>query len=272
MPNRNRATRLEQFLKQNPICCLCGGTRPATSREHAPPRVMFVDKQRPKGIEVPACDRCNLGTANADQLAAFFCFSQALSLLEGKAKKREFRSFKKVLTAVANNNQSTQKFFTDFGTMFANVNGVFRPMRKVGINKKAVGDELNPWAVKQVLALWYNKTKIIVPENSVIFVRWFSLIEQKTNSRAETLRKSFPSFSTLSQGKLNADRQFSVRFKCETEFGTGQFHFSYHRSASFFALMFLKPEAADIARNGMLQTNFRQYSISSEQGIYEIQR
>ena len=58
-------------------CVLCGGNRSAESVEHAPPKVMFLDQTRPKGFEFPACKRCNKGSAEYDQLAAYVAYSQA---------------------------------------------------------------------------------------------------------------------------------------------------------------------------------------------------
>ncbi len=231
---------------------------------------MFVNKFRPSGIEVPACDRCNHGSANADQLAAFFCFSQAISLLQGKENEAEFLSFKKVLNGVANNNQHTQKFFADAGIIWTKLNGVHRPMHRVEINKTAVGDELNPWAVKQVLALWYDQTGEIVPEDAVVFVQWISLIERKANPKIERLLRTLPNKKTLRQGKKSVADQFQTNFKIEPELGIGQFQFSYHRGASFFALMFHSAKAAAQVKPDLLEANFRAYSTSLENGIFEI--
>jgi hypothetical protein len=58
-------------------CVLCGGHRPAETWEHAPPIVIFRAKLRPKGLEAPACQRCNNGTSEFDQAVTFLALSQA---------------------------------------------------------------------------------------------------------------------------------------------------------------------------------------------------
>ena len=60
-----------QFLLANPWCIFCGGAKPATTREHCPPRALFVDKAWPEGFEFPACDACNGGTSDEDLLVSF---------------------------------------------------------------------------------------------------------------------------------------------------------------------------------------------------------
>ncbi len=52
-----------------------------TSREQAPPIVMFVNKDRPKGLEVPACDRSNHGSSQSDQVAAFLAHIGPVTVL-----------------------------------------------------------------------------------------------------------------------------------------------------------------------------------------------
>ena len=52
-------------------CCIfCGGTEPATTKEHCPPRALFQFKAWPEGFEFPACDSCNGGTSDDDALVA----------------------------------------------------------------------------------------------------------------------------------------------------------------------------------------------------------
>jgi hypothetical protein len=61
------ATRHRQaFLKANPFCIFCGGSTPATTIEHCPPRALFQFRQWPVGFEFPACDACNGGTSDDD--------------------------------------------------------------------------------------------------------------------------------------------------------------------------------------------------------------
>jgi hypothetical protein len=51
------ARRRAQFRKAQKQCVFCG-CRPATTRDHVPPKALFV-RPRPKLITVPACEVCN---------------------------------------------------------------------------------------------------------------------------------------------------------------------------------------------------------------------
>lgn len=63
--------RRETFLAENRFCIFCGGSAPATTQEHCPPRALFRDRAWPKGYVFPACEACNGGTSDDDLLVAF---------------------------------------------------------------------------------------------------------------------------------------------------------------------------------------------------------
>jgi hypothetical protein len=60
----------QKFIAEFPECCFCGGLRPATTREHMPPKSLFDDSHRPDKLIMPACDECNQGTSTADLAVA----------------------------------------------------------------------------------------------------------------------------------------------------------------------------------------------------------
>jgi hypothetical protein len=47
-------------------CIYCAGENVATTIEHMPPISLFEGRQRPKGLEFPACQPCNNGTGHSD--------------------------------------------------------------------------------------------------------------------------------------------------------------------------------------------------------------
>ena len=63
--SRKRSTT-QKFIERFPICCFCGGLRPATTREHMPPKSLFDNSHRPDKLVMPACDECNRDTSTAD--------------------------------------------------------------------------------------------------------------------------------------------------------------------------------------------------------------
>ncbi|MEP6018146.1 MAG: hypothetical protein ABJ251_06645 [Paracoccaceae bacterium] len=90
-----KARRLARFKQSHPNCCLCGGEVPMETIEHTPPKAMFFGSLRPKGLEVPACRRCNNGSSQQDQFAALLACTQSPALISGGDNKHdEFNHFK----------------------------------------------------------------------------------------------------------------------------------------------------------------------------------
>jgi len=67
---RARRRAHAQLLSSSPWCIYCGGSQPADTIEHMPPVMMFIRKQRPKGLEFPSCRKCNNGTSKSDLVAS----------------------------------------------------------------------------------------------------------------------------------------------------------------------------------------------------------
>lgn len=99
MPKQAMTT--PEFLNQHPFCCFCGGVVPATTRDHVPPKISFIDKAWPDGFEFPACEPCNASTRLLDQE---FAMLGSFGGLEKDLPHGRVAHFAKVFQAVANNN------------------------------------------------------------------------------------------------------------------------------------------------------------------------
>lgn len=66
------AGRTKKLLDQCPNCVFCGGVKPATSRDHQPPKIFFTEKNFPAGYEFAACELCNNGFSQVEHVAAYF--------------------------------------------------------------------------------------------------------------------------------------------------------------------------------------------------------
>jgi hypothetical protein len=67
---KNKKRAHARVLREQPNCIYCGGTTLADTIEHMPPIQMFRLRQRPKGMEFPACRPCNNGTSHSDLVAS----------------------------------------------------------------------------------------------------------------------------------------------------------------------------------------------------------
>jgi hypothetical protein len=67
-----KLSKKAQLLRAHPLCCFCGGTRPAITLDHVPPKACFPRGLCPEGFEFPACKRCNNGNSKDDTIFGFY--------------------------------------------------------------------------------------------------------------------------------------------------------------------------------------------------------
>lgn len=76
----------QAILKSEARCIYC--EEPASTIEHMPPRMLFLKRRRPSGLEFAACESCNHGTKGADAVAALFSrISHPTMTASGKVTK-----------------------------------------------------------------------------------------------------------------------------------------------------------------------------------------
>jgi hypothetical protein len=62
----------QNLLAESPLCIFCGGSQPATTQEHCPPRHFFENRRFPQGFVFASCKTCNRGTSDFDQIFSVF--------------------------------------------------------------------------------------------------------------------------------------------------------------------------------------------------------
>jgi len=72
--SRLELNRKQRMLRDNPICCLCGGVW-STSEDLIPPRSCFPAGYHPGGVEFPACDDGNQSTRPYDDMFGFYALA-----------------------------------------------------------------------------------------------------------------------------------------------------------------------------------------------------
>lgn len=86
---KQKITTTARFLEQHPICCFCGGTSRASTREHYPPRRLFADKDRPDDFVFPACKPCNEMSRQSDLVVSFLSLSTYREKFDGDLESKE---------------------------------------------------------------------------------------------------------------------------------------------------------------------------------------
>jgi hypothetical protein len=87
-----------EFLRAHPLCCFCGGRRPAFERDHAPARIVFRGKHGPDDFEFPACAECNRGVALSEQVTAFYIRS-----IDKSYEQLDEAEYDKLIRGIVNN-------------------------------------------------------------------------------------------------------------------------------------------------------------------------
>jgi hypothetical protein len=93
---RARQRAHAQLLSSSPLCIYCGGN--ADTVEHVPLVMMFIQKQRPKGLQFPSCRECNNGTSKSDLAASLVGRLSVEPSAEDEAEE-----FEKLLRSARNN-------------------------------------------------------------------------------------------------------------------------------------------------------------------------
>lgn len=216
----NAKRRLEIMKAKYPRCCLCAGGNPTETIEHAPPKVMFWHKHRPKGFEVPACKRCNNDSSNADQLAAFIALTQ--SPRGDNLTDKESKYFDKIMRGVDNNIGNIKDILK--------LSGEDEAYGKVHYdNERLFKEHLGPWAAKQTLAHWFNISggRILSP-NGLVAVRWQTNYELAFNHEFSHIIMSLESLYELKAGKWSVLDQFVLKYSLNTEEGIFAVFATYH--------------------------------------------
>ena len=234
-------------------CVLCGGLREAESAEHAPPTVLFHDKARPRGLEVPSCVRCNSETSHLDQLVTMVAMSSDPETIFNPRPISDYQ--RKIIAGTANNTRLVTK--SDSKTLFRR-NQEVRILDSDGIpSHMASAVELDPkvsegiamWAVKQTLALWYINTNTIVSHRATIDVDILTNATKRNDIFDSVIAKMGPEKS-LGSGKEAKHDEFSYRIHTDIENGLGVIFAQYHGGMAFISTINDR-STAKLSRRGL---------------------
>ena len=215
---RKKMSGNQKFLEAHPWCCLCGGSVPATTIEHAPPKVFFINKVVPAATHrMPACERCNNGSGAADQVAALVALIQATVHREVPDAYMD-----KLIRGVRNNARSAFDAIANGASSDVplRVNGNVDVFAKVEIDPRIFPEWLNPWAAKQAYALYYlHSDGRILPPTSRVMVQWFTNDHVVDELSPDELLAALPNYGELRQGTKNSELQYSYKWQLDEQVG-----------------------------------------------------
>ena len=260
MAKRNR--KLVESLIGKP-CIFCCGSKQSDSIEHAPPVVLFLGRDRPRGLEFSACKRCNLGSSQRDQVAA--CL--AIIARDAASNENHGEEIAKLLRAINRNNPEVLQYFEDTGKsdeVTISVNGRESVRYLVPMNRRVFRDWLNPWAAKQACALWFQETDAIIDQNQRILITWIMPDEFHRVGVHEKILETLPTYESMKMGKRDYSNQFAYHFAVNSKENLGGFFVILQNSVAFIALILPNSDISRLKSEIKLGNLFR---VSSAAGI-----
>ena len=224
-----------QILSSYPWCIYCGGLEPATTIEHMPPRMMFLGKARPKGLEFPTCAPCNHGTSHSDLVASLL--GRTFPDLQNEQGEREL---KKLLAAVGNNIHGLlqeMQIGTGGQKIARRSNGdVPDDAGFLRANGPLVTNHMRIFAAKMGYALHYEAFGKPVPPEGGVQPMWFSNAQAARGELPMSLIELLPPQKTLRQGKKEVSDQFNYSWRVTEEARHGVFYCVFRSSFAILAI------------------------------------
>ncbi len=240
----NKKRRKEQFLKQHPLCCFCGGETPATTFDHWPSRAVFDGRQWPEEYVFPACAPCNSTTANDETLFALLC-----RLKSTKESEDSFEQTKKLLIAVYEKRPGLYRSLFPRANQVRNWIKTIKYLLPPGETTKSIPllslkhPEINAsiarCAAKLFLGLHYKNTGTIIPKAGGVLFKWFTNANRAEETPIEYLLKILPNQPELKWQTKVLDDQFTYRYLIgETNGIASAFLVKFHESIGMAGLIF----------------------------------
>jgi hypothetical protein len=209
------------------LCIYCGQL--ADTIEHMPPVMMFLRKQRPKGLEFPSCRECNNGTSKSDLVASFVGRLSVDPSTEDAAAevKRLFRSVR--------NNVPGLLQEMHIGRAGQKLAGKTLPLQEGGgvvrTNGPLVTKHMLVFGAKLGFALHYEALQMVVPETGGVQPRWFSNAQAARGEIPKELFSLLPATRhTLKQGRREVSNQFQYTWAITPGGNHALFYATFHRS------------------------------------------
>ncbi|WP_146036474.1 hypothetical protein [Pseudotabrizicola formosa] len=247
-------------MREGKPCILCGGNRLSEDTEHAPPKSLFHDKQRPQGYEFPSCKRCNKGPAPLDALAAFIFMSGRTEALLKTAAFTEHqmnlartvaRNFRPIFAKVENADIKSESGFIIAGAKLLELT-------------PEASKHLATWSAKQAYAYWYHHTKQILSKDAVVGIDILTKCNEDDDFANEVARLLGPGHSMV-HAKKPVDDQFFYRFVRDEVTEVSFVQAVYHKNGGFFAIIDEKNHHPEV-----LEKTAHRFQTSDNKGIHRI--
>jgi hypothetical protein len=207
-----RKSATQRFVAQYPDCCFCGGVRQAATREHMPPKALFESSHRPDKLVMPACGECNRQTSTADLVASVISrWGFNLSVLSTDHPRLAAQMARQAPDILREwmrpiDRAEARQHLEDYGV------SVPHGAAFVTVGPLTIA-QLNAFAHKVVLGLYFEHFRKFVPNGGRIFAMWRTKEDFAQGGIPPQLLQMMRQYGTLEQGKWNTVEIFEYRYE-----------------------------------------------------------
>lgn len=230
---------IQEFAKEHPHCCFCGGLNTTTTRDEVPPRTMFKDRVWPDGYRFPACQTCNSASRYIDQALALYA---RMSFADRHTDEEELTPYihgvannrPDLLPIVSNRSIDAKKLLRSLG--IEKPEGTFAKDYPIARIPEEAMSAFDVFFAKLFSALYYKHTERIVPAGSAIaLIKDTNQIYEDPNPFGWLHRLPFDNEPTIQRSGMSLQDQFDYRWTYNPE--EDLFGFSFQLRYSIFGII-----------------------------------
>jgi hypothetical protein len=207
--------RSANFLDRNPICIFCGGTTPATTRDHVPSRQLFYRREWPEGYEFPSCRSCNSATRHEEQVIAMFSriYPDGRTEVERSETKKIIESvsrhYPEVLSEMRSSPRQVRNFLKKSGRPLP-AGKTTQELPYVNASGPNLHWCMSAFARKLFAALHFKNTGMIIPRCGGIAWMWYANTQFIDGEVPEEIFRHFgQGWQRLHRRKVDLGEQFN---------------------------------------------------------------
>jgi len=243
-------------LSRSKYCIFCGGSTPADSAEHYPPKAVFTERRFPEGYVFPACQQCNAGTRHQDKVIAF------LSRMEPSDDPKLSDELAKLFNSLANERPK------DIRQLFS-LSGVEKKKAAEKIQYKIpagtlyrdlpivkvpdwIDETVNIFIQKLTKALHFHHTGLTFPATGLIESRWYTNANHLAGQIPEQLFNIPTETPILVRAKVDLSNQFNYRYGISEDSTFAMYSVFFRYAFCFTSILVFDPS---IWNNGKTTTH-----------------
>jgi hypothetical protein len=202
-----KRTHTQRLIAEQVYCTYCGGDTPGTTVDHMPPRSVFTNKDRPKGMEFLACQGCNDGS-RLDELAVSVlsrAYADDRSEAERQYLQRLTSSLATNLPELLLEMRPTPRQKRSFSRTYEGVEG-----GALNASGPLLTRVMHRFGAKLGLAMHRHVTGRVVPVSGIASVIWYTNNCAMTGRFPANVHEILGPPETLRQGEKHVADQFQV--------------------------------------------------------------